>query len=539
MTDYKQIIVGAGTSAHTFLYYAYIGGGTKRGSQFDPCTGRILIVGESDLWQQVADGNKDHKVGQPAHMLALPHEWRLPALGTEFMPVADLVKKQADLASWAKVGLKVDTLRARVLAVTKKGAKHYEVTTSKATTFTAEQVIIATNGPQQKPSGKVLPGNHPRDTGELYQRVVDAVTYMNNLQPAVDTVCIHGSSATSAWAVARAMASGVGKIIWVARSGFPDANPAGRNDEVIINALQKGWMTIGNISKVQVDGAFPSGDDFSQHAPTVKLTFDSYGVQEKQGAYQKAMRGLEELVGEMEARARKKHTVLQVRMLNGDLKPVDVKDGDVIPVNQYVYALGATTLAQTTGAGGILTDEIPLHPVYDEDKRFGDVSNETVVAFTDRDGLWVVGAAVFRVQHDTAKDYANVTKMMAKSGRPPEGILAIVASIRALTGVYGIDNINFATADFKTLEHWVQWVYGEAKRNGKTKLGYVVLPEEIKRFVADQIVALRQHTTFGVEHLSEEGTDGIRRMVEEMLESETTVEKWLPKGHEARWAPPK
>jgi hypothetical protein len=151
---------------------------------------------------------------------------------------------------------------------------------------------------------------------------------MNNLQPAVEVVCVHDSAATSAWAVARAMASGVKSIVWVARTGFTETNPAGRNDDVITTALQQGWMTIGDISEIEVDADFPSGG-----APTVHLTFGQYDAARQQKAQKDAMDRL--------------------------------KDG--AKVYELYRKIEADALAKAT--------------------RFGDVSDETVVAFTDGDGL--------------------------------------------------------------------------------------------------------------------------------------------------------
>jgi hypothetical protein len=70
MAEYNQIIIGAGTSAYTFLYYAYI----KPGGKFDPRKGKVLIIGESDLWEDVTTAKPRHKIGQPPHLLRLPHQ---------------------------------------------------------------------------------------------------------------------------------------------------------------------------------------------------------------------------------------------------------------------------------------------------------------------------------------------------------------------------------------------------------------------------------------------------------------------------------
>jgi hypothetical protein len=135
--------------------------------------------------------------------------------------------------------------------------------------------------------------------------------------------------------------------------------------------------------------------------------------------------------------------------------------------------------------------------------------------------------------------YATITQMMPRGGQPPEGIAGIVASIRALTGVVEIQNINFATADFKQLESWAESVYQDMKKEKKTAFTWHSLPAEVQRFVADQIVALRKHTTFATSHLDEKGGENsLVTTVQFLLTNQTNLEAFAPPELLKKWAKP-
>jgi hypothetical protein len=61
MADYDTIIVGAGTSALTYLYYAL---------QTKDIPGKTLVVGEDGLWQKGKIAKFEaHEMGQPEDLL--------------------------------------------------------------------------------------------------------------------------------------------------------------------------------------------------------------------------------------------------------------------------------------------------------------------------------------------------------------------------------------------------------------------------------------------------------------------------------------
>jgi hypothetical protein len=369
----------------------------------------------------------------------------------------DYFQNLEELKKVAVDGVKVDCWKTKATKVKQEG-NVYTVKAADGRKATAKQVIIAATGPQQRP--KTLDGK-PDDNDKLYHRCIDAVSYMNSLQPNVKTVCIHGASATSSWAVKRAIKSGVKNIIWVARSGFSEANPAGRNNDVINSGVSNKWLTIGEIDAITVVDQFPGGADPKLHEATVELKFAKYDanniIKITKDLVKKARGGasIYQIYKQKEIEfLSKDKSYLRVLKEDGAYEEVPIKDG-VIEVNQYVYALGAEGLAAAIGKGsaGILHSGIAakLKPVFDQEGRFGDNPGDTVVAFTDEDNLWVVGAAVFRAgPPDLRAKYANVTQMMPKGGQPPEGIAAVVASIKALTGVLEDtpSQLNPATADF-------------------------------------------------------------------------------------------
>ncbi len=65
------------------------------------------------------------------------------------------------------------------------------------------------------------------------------------------------------------------------------------------------------------------------------------------------------------------------------------------------------------------------------------------------------------------------------------------------------------------------------------------LPSKVKRFIADQIVALRRHTTYGVEHLAEiEGNPSFKAIedtVQAMLTSKDALSAFAPDDLLATW----
>ena len=171
-------------------------------------------------------------------------------------------------------------------------------------------------------------------------------------------------------------------------------------------------------------------------------------------------------------------------------------------VDHFVYALGSDS-ALPGGAKHMMSTIVDeLVPVFDTDKRFGDVAADTTVAFrTPRGDLWVVGAAVFRMtglsqlkdDPATGQKFSNVAKMMCEAGTPPEGIAAIFASMKAVTGfVARGDKLNIHTADFKEVETWISDLYFNWKNENKK------IPKKTRRVMADQIVAMRKHSVFGL-----------------------------------------
>jgi hypothetical protein len=566
MADFKQIIIGAGTSAYTYLYYAYVGG-THRGGLFNVRFGKILLVGDTDLWGNIGKEDPQHKIGQPAHFLQLPSDpspdpSKLPPKDggnyDDFMLAKDYNKSMESLKRVAAHGVRLTTWSGKVNEVSDEGT-HFrvkvEVKDRGLVTATADLVVIAGVGPQStNPLNPTLPAlaSAPDDKGKPYKRVIDGVEYLHTPQPKVQTVCVYGGSATSSWAVQRASVLGVKNIIWLSRSGFHEANPAGRNNDVILEALKNEWMTVGTIAKVTAD-PFPTQGTPEEHPPTVKLDFKSVDAEQaKQSALKKAKEGaaLWEIYRAAERKALETEGVLKVYdAQTRSFKPIRLAENKVVPVSQLVVCLGAMSLATKVGndSAGILAGSIAdgLEPVWDVDHRFGEDEKSTVVAYTYKQRLWVVGAAVFRAGTDGPK-YGNVTQMMPRNGHPPEGIAGVVASIKAVTGVANYVNINLTTADFHELELWADYVYRCMIRERKTTLNLQKgfereLPNRVRRFVADQIVALRRHTTFGVEHLAvdEQGAsfEAVETTVRAMLTSRETLENYAPPDLLAKWEP--
>jgi hypothetical protein len=314
-------------------------------------------------------------------------------------------------------------------------------------------------------------------------------------------------------------------------------------------ALDGGWMGIGEIEKIEVlEVPFPEGADYRSHPPTLRVWFTKYDEAAEEKARQELLNKLKgptmwDVYKKAERAAlerQKDRPVIQVKTRSASGTVKYILNGGYVDVNQYVYALGSVSVASLIKDGGILGEGFTaqsLKPVYDTACRFGENAEDTLLAWTDEDGLWVVGAAVFRSgSADINKKFANVAQTLPKGAHPPEGIANIVASIKGLTGVYeDVEgaNLNLAVADFGELERWAGRMYRDLKQEGRTDLPWAALPNDVARFVADQIVALRRHTTFGVEHLKTGGDgkvlhEALIDTVQAMLSSKATLVTWMP-----------
>jgi hypothetical protein len=484
-----QLVIGQGASALSFLYYQ--SEREKEKNKGKPVwqveSTLTYAIGQDDLWAKVVSQNKDHVFGQSPQIVSKPGA----VAPTQDNPQFQTAKNVSTQLGEMKKDLENAGILFRSGEVTKvrRAGGRFEVTTKKGEVYNPRRVIVASGfGPSQLPPKGVLPDD--LDNVKYSDKIIGGTEYLSKPveRPAKDefVVAVMGTSATSSWVVARAVALKATRILWISRGGFDDANPAGRNTEILEAAKKNGWLVVaGVVQVVEHDGRLRltlnkavARDPGNANAPKLSTLAESYKSWYDNNKKSKAAQRKEEL----------------------GLKPTQIQGEAEVMIDHFVYALGADS-ALPGGAKDILgpiVDE--LDPVFDDDKRFGDVPADTTVAFKTPSGdVWVVGAAVFRMigldhlgaDKNGGQKFSNIAKMMCESGTPPEGIAAIFASMKAVTGYVATGKaLNMQTADFKEAELWISDLY-------KSKTGKEI-PEKTRRVMADQIVAMRKHTVHGL-----------------------------------------
>jgi hypothetical protein len=491
---YSQIIVGAGTSALTYLYCTM-----QSGQGLQAISGRTLVIGDTELW---ARNRPDHLMGQPQELLypinaprradaslsALPqtlspHLERQNPGTANYLKAGDYVHQLDRDQPGQRAGLKQDIARigedtgrpvdfqqGKVYKVTRPGGtflvKARVGPDGTDTTFRGDRVIIASGpGPARTPSSARIAiseedlqflRQNPRSYPEIingddfyYQDHDFATGRGTTFRPGI---CIYGSSATSSWDVANALAHEAAWLCWVARSGFADANPVGRNSHLLLYAAEQDYLRLGTVRSIAVDR------DAGPMEPRLIVTF---------GASEEAPKtaSLDPSIDSPRLGVADRTGPKPITGIRG------LADGETLVFHQFVYALGADP-AEPGGPGAILDAGLKreLEPMVDSSRRIR--GDDTVLALRNRDGrLLVVGAAVFRglglggdLARRIAQGYTTIPNFFCKAARPPEGIVALKAGIKALTGYYepyARDQFNWKTADAREMDRFFLDVYGE------------------------------------------------------------------------------
>jgi hypothetical protein len=255
-------------------------------------------------------------------------------------------------------------------------------------------------------------------------------------------------------------------MMWMARSGFTGANPAGRNSAIVLHASESDSMFIGTVSGIKVlDVA--SG-------PRLSIT--------------------------MTSSTSKINPTIPLRT-EGD-SPFDV-DGRIgvlqeevsLVFDQFVYATGADPTG-ALGPADILYPSLrsELVPYYDKNGRFR--SDTALVAFTTKkEDLWVVGASVFRalggIKDVTVEklkgQYQAIPEMFCDAGTPPEGLAVVKALLKSVTGYNepGGSRFNWNTADMVELVDYL-----------KSRYQNQLTPDD-RQFIANKVIQRRSGKDVG------------------------------------------
>jgi hypothetical protein len=366
--------------------------------------------------------------------------------------------------------------------VTKSGPKAFRVYIEGDDSVEAEQVIIASGpGPAQTPQeatrkelqieGEKFIQENPRP----YKEIVSGDEYLSTGPDNVNKrVLVHGSSPTSAWAVAHAIYLKAQAIVWLARNSFDEANPAGRNSAVILYASEGGLMTVGSVKKIVV-----KQENLKEDKPRLEIQFKGIEGAKAPGVP-----------------LHPSFDTQQPRAIN--VLPPDYQG--TISFHQYVYCFGFNPMG-SGGPAAILDPSIQenLQPVYDAGKRFGSKPDDTVIAYATADkDLWVVGASVFREMAQEGlrgcqKKYKRIPDMLCMAGTPPEGVAAVKADIKAVTDMpFDLTAFNWNLADRHEFSAFLHKRYG-IKLTTQAQLS--ALDNAAK--ISDKIIDRRKKTTFG------------------------------------------
>jgi hypothetical protein len=491
-----EVIVGCGASALAHLYYAIK-------SSFTPSGTQCIVIGEDDLWKKIARADPAHRFGQPRQIVHVQGNQ-----ATHDVPDpqnAGQIDAQLDLMRQFLARCNVQFVHDRVTKIERNGGT-IRVSTAKARSYDADRVIVATGfGRSSLPRSECPPevraglsnsGAWGLDSasGAFQNRIIGGTEYLyaSDLKapPAhyPFRVAVQGASATSSWAVLRALSLAKRgqdvQITWISRSGFGDANPAGKNSDILKLASDHGLLTKATVKAI---GQPRKATDF--------ITLVLAPVTDEERGPPPDLTSLGKAYKKFYARS------TGVRRIEGlGLNINTIRHETTIYVDHFIYALGADP-GLPGGAGDIIAANIKtaLKPVIDTQRRFDDDPSATTLAFRTDDGkVWIVGAAVFRgggirdLQKDGSK-FGNIAATMCEGGSPPEGIAAIIAGAKALNGWDENDSvrsISLHTADFKEIENWFDKFY-QARTGKMASIG-------TRRAMADQIVAMRKHSVFGL-----------------------------------------
>jgi thioredoxin reductase len=466
MPKYELIVVGAGTSALNYLYallktagpksYSIaeaekgFGKGNVPASIMEKLSGDFpkttLVIGESDLWERAGTFNTGYKVGQTSDHVRTPDSTVPVGNDASFRPVSAYNVEMRGLRTNVEEGVKqigasISFLRGQVTKISESGDGYSVKALSSPLAYTCAKVIVASGaGPTSLPDALKLEniGNkellkHKRE----YEELIGGTEYLYSHAPKGKQVVVYGGAPTSAWVVARAKQHSC-KILWVARSGWGGANPAGRNKEVIEWATKNKVMRQTDIASVEVITPPVIGE------PRIRVHFT---------------------------------------------------DTTNCTIHQLIYATGADPLGKG-GPGQILESKLrdKLMPRYDPNYRFSPTDDVPVAWATENETCWVVGAPVFRAlgtlgpTGDVAlkafqDKYKKIAAIMGEAGTPEEGVAVVTASVKSTTGYTQTGgNFNWNTADLLELRAFLTRAYGNAfTDNQRNELAREIVAERTRK----------------------------------------------------------
>ncbi|HET9377517.1 MAG TPA: hypothetical protein VFO40_21260, partial [Chthoniobacterales bacterium] len=266
-----EIIVGCGASALTHLYYA---------TQTDFSNlkqWRVTVIGKDDLWSKIAAKDPQHRFGQPPQIVHLGGKQptvNVDPKNPKGFQTADQIDSQLQAMADSLAAKGVKFVYDLAKSISRVGPK-IRVKTETGKAYFADRVIVATGFGRSALPRCQMPdfvkkalseaGSYKLKAvyGDWFNLVMGGTEYL--WTPDVEAppsfrrfrVAIQGASATASWVVLRALELNKNRgrkpedlqVTWITRSGFAEANPAGRNSDVLKLASDNGWLT-----KAEIEG---------------------------------------------------------------------------------------------------------------------------------------------------------------------------------------------------------------------------------------------------------------------------------------------
>lgn len=538
MPDYDQIVVGMGDSAITFLYAQ--DHGLRPGLIKSEKT---LVVGAGvDRWERGGARHSADRLGQNPDILRSLHVTEAPKSNLKYSPApASATTREfqtigAHNAEKAEMGRTVIAERDRagnplrfksgaVTSIRKEGGfLRVDVSSDPAASYTATNVVVSTGPgscriPEQVKDSQVE-GFAKLATSRGYRDIIDADSYLWSPQMDGLFVMVYGGSATAAWCVQRAMERNAKLILWVSRSGFLAANPAGRNSETIQAMIEKRRMIVGDVESIAVHEVSKGVQAEFREFLGADIPIPRLKIRLAASA------GWTGPLADL-TRANTRENVHQLVSTGaastgtkaGDLRMAEDLGGHFLMMHQFVYATGQDPAIEA-GALRIISPELKgeLNAHFDQtrfgmtaDPYTGVQSAKTVVALAtpaDRPyRLWIVGAAVHQslgsrdltgLTRGLDSQYKDMSNILCKENSPPEGVPLINQSMRALMGMTqegSLSTFNWKVANLADIEAMLTKNHGPAI--AAAAAGAAVMPAGLTRTIALDLANAQSATAEG------------------------------------------
>lgn len=472
------VIVGGGTAAFTYLYTVEI----------DPQYKHILILGNQGYWSHAA-----HRLSQPHHILALPHELSdkfvdpaqhdeengiLPHFpNSAYAHSKDYQKKLVDLEKATieklhKSGITVLLLRkVAVTTVDRFNSSSFVLGLHQPNIqVIGHKIIMATGaGPARKlppsiaptkPAATVVQTQGSMPLSYLNERILNYNDILTSTAEKCRNkeVLIYGGGATAAWAMEIAALTAK-PVAWIAKSGFDEA----------VNAGPRVYAIIKRTQPLQLQGKIDS----------IRYTTC-------------------EITGEQKL-------LIHISAINNKGSVVQSK---CYTVDYLINCIGQEPY-ELEGLPNIISSSLQneLAPLLDKNYVAG--NEQCMLGWSNKQGdFMIIGSAAgtyYNRNNPTNQQIPSVSKLLPRSGQVPVTIGGVVSSVSALTNYMPVSqnlktgkstllsmNVNIMNATQLAVYFTTRYPDAPAKKindavvafiNQRSKTEFGISPKQVSEFL--------------------------------------------------------